>query len=141
MILLLLTARRWVSVGLLSATLFGAAPLAQAAIYTGNWDPLFNADFSSDLGWRGSISVTVDDACLLPSSVQVVGSECSAVLNSGVLKFYDVDTNVDFETRPFSGPFFHRSRSSVSTRAGIWTRSTFGYRSPGSPHCRKVNPG
>ena len=106
MILSLWNARRWVSAGLLSVTLFGAAPLAHAAIYTGNWDPLFNSDFSSDLGWRGSISVTVDDACLLPSSVQTVGSDCSAKVIGGVLNFYDInDKEVNFETRPFSGPF------------------------------------
>ena len=96
-------ARRWAAVTMLS--LVFASSAANAAVYTGNWDPVFNSAFSSDLGWRGSVTVTVDDSCLTPSSVQAVGAGCSAVVNGGVLKFYDTDTNTDFETRPFSGPF------------------------------------
>lgn len=45
-----------------AAVLGGAGP-ARAAIYTGNWDPLYGPAFPS-LGWEGSATFFIPDACL-----------------------------------------------------------------------------
>ncbi len=46
-----------------SAALFGAAGAAQAAVYTGSWDPAFGAPVT-DLGWSATATFQVDDSCL-----------------------------------------------------------------------------
>jgi hypothetical protein len=50
-----------------AATLGGAGP-AQAAVYTGNWDPAFGGIFPS-LGWQASAVFDVPDACLALGNV------------------------------------------------------------------------
>lgn len=47
---------------MVAAVLGGGAP-AQAAVYTGEWDPAYGAAFPS-LGWKGSASFFIPDACL-----------------------------------------------------------------------------
>jgi len=47
-----------------TAVLAGSA--AQAAIYRGNWDPAYGASFEG-LGWKGTASFFVPDACLAGS--------------------------------------------------------------------------
>ena len=55
---------------LLSAAFCAAAAMsggaAQAAIYTGNWDPAYGASFEG-LGWKGTASFFIPDACLASS--------------------------------------------------------------------------
>ncbi len=48
---------------LAAAALFGAAGSAQAAVYTGSWDPAFGAPVL-DLGWSATATFEVDDSCL-----------------------------------------------------------------------------
>ena len=55
---------------LLSAAFCAAAAIsggsAQAAIYTGNWDPAYGAS-SEGSGWKGTASFFIPDACLASS--------------------------------------------------------------------------
>lgn len=77
------------------AALMVAAVSSQAAAFRVRFDPLFNAAFSlavgQTVGWRGLADITVDNGCLVPSSVQTVGiGPClSASLDGGTLTFYD----------------------------------------------------
>jgi hypothetical protein len=74
-----------------------AAASSHAAAFRVKFDPLFNVNFSAavdqDVGWRGSASITVDNGCLVPNSIQNVGAgPCvSASLNGGTLTFYDTN--------------------------------------------------
>jgi PEP-CTERM motif len=45
------------------AAVFGSVGSAQAAVYAGAWDPVFGPAFP-DLGWKGSATYFVPDACL-----------------------------------------------------------------------------
>lgn len=71
---------------------------AQAAVYSGRWDPLFNTAFSGvvgqSVGWKGTTTVTVDDACLLTPGVTLsVPSGCLATLDATTLTFYNTISN------------------------------------------------
>jgi hypothetical protein len=72
---------------------------ANAAIYTGFWDPVFNASFSAavgqNVGWSGSVGLTVDDACIAANTSPTVpsGGCPSATLDGVTLLFYNADTN------------------------------------------------
>jgi hypothetical protein len=69
---------------------------ANAAVFVTNWDPVFNSGFSlavgiTDVGWKGSATVTVDNGCLVANTAPNVPSgQCpSASLDSASLSFYD----------------------------------------------------
>jgi hypothetical protein len=87
--------RGWLaSIAVAASTLCGSA--AQAAVYVTDWDPVFNPTFSGvpgniNLGWAGSATVTVDDGCLVPSTLPVpgVGACASASLDSYSVVFYN----------------------------------------------------
>jgi hypothetical protein len=51
------------STALAASALFGAVGSAQAAVYTGSWDPAFGAPVT-DLGWSATATFQVDDSCL-----------------------------------------------------------------------------
>ena len=66
---------------------------AQAAIYTGFWDPLFNAAFSGAVGqdvwWKGSVNLTVADSCISPGTTQSVPACGSASVDGFGVTLYD----------------------------------------------------
>ena len=74
----------------------GAAAPAQAAVYTGNWDPGYGEPFPN-LGWKGSATFFIPDACLSLASSWVGNNDaCSGggmkVLDA-TLSFYDIVTD------------------------------------------------
>jgi hypothetical protein len=52
------------------ATALGASGAAQAAVYTGHWDPIFGPSFP-DLGWAGDASFFIPDSCLVNTGTVV----------------------------------------------------------------------
>ncbi len=91
-------ARQWCYAAAMLAWLVVGSDAARAAIYTGHWDPVFNTAFSGingAVGWSGSATVTVDDACLAPSTTPFVPSPAcpSATLDGFTLIFYNTLTN------------------------------------------------
>lgn len=52
--------------GLFACATLGAVLPAQAVVYTGHWDPLYGAPFPN-LGWKGSATFSIPDACLAGS--------------------------------------------------------------------------
>ena len=81
---------------LLSAAFCAAAAIsggaAQAAIYTGNWDPAYGASFEG-LGWKGTASFFIPDACLASSGWIANTDACAGggmqVLGANV-SFYNI---------------------------------------------------
>ena len=91
-------ARGWCHVVAMFFWLVVASDAARAAIYTGHWDPLFNTAFSGavgqSVGWSGTVTMTVDDACLAPNTTPSVPGGCpSATLDGLTLIFYNTITN------------------------------------------------
>ena len=83
---------------LLGAAFFLAATVgvvtpSQAAIYTGNWDPAFGASQFPNLGWQGTVNISVPDACLgqtgtFSNSVAGCAFHGLSVLDAQI-RFYD----------------------------------------------------
>ena len=81
---------------LLSAAFCAAAAIssgaAQAAIYSGNWDPAYGASFEG-LGWKGTASFFIPDACLASSGWIANTDACAGggmqVLGANV-SFYNI---------------------------------------------------
>lgn len=102
-------ARSLLSTALLgAAAMFGSAGPAQAALYTGNWDPAYGSIFPN-MGWQASALFNVPDACLalgngsnLPISGSCAGfSVLSAEVDlynvaspSTILQSFNLNTNV-----------------------------------------------
>jgi hypothetical protein len=86
-------AGRFLSVITTLLALVGVASSVQAASFRKGWDPLFNIDFSTTLGWRGEAVIFVDDDCVIGSSTQAFpGNSCgSANLESYLLEFYNIN--------------------------------------------------
>ena len=86
-------ARSALSVVLLSAvaTLGGVSP-AQAALYTGNWDPAYGSIFP-DLGWSASALFDVPASCLAlgnGTNIPISGSCAGFSVLSAEVDFYDI---------------------------------------------------
>ncbi len=65
---------------------------AQAAVYTGVWDPAYGAPFTN-LGWRGSAHYTVPNSCEPTGTADVDNATAcagAAVVTSAEVEFYDV---------------------------------------------------
>jgi len=78
--------------GAAAAAVMAASP-AQAAVYTGNWDPGYGSPFPN-LGWKGTATFFIPDACLsLTASWVGNNNACSGggmkVLDA-TLSFYDI---------------------------------------------------
>lgn len=78
--------------GAAAAAVMAASPV-QAAVYTGNWDPGYGNPFPN-LGWKGSATFFIPDACLSFTSSWVGNNDaCSGggmkVLEA-TLSFYDI---------------------------------------------------
>ena len=84
-----------------AALVLGSLSPAQAAFYSGAWDPLYGVPFVGgsgspigyNLGWRGEVQVFVPDSCALGSGARNygVGSTCSqgSYLQSATIELYD----------------------------------------------------
>jgi hypothetical protein len=78
-----------ISVFAAGAALAGGA--AQAAAYTGTWDPLFSSHFSN-LGWSGSVDFTLSNGCswgAQETGTFNVTSGSGCTLDSAKVIFYD----------------------------------------------------
>jgi hypothetical protein len=75
-----------------ASALFGGTGTAQAALYTGNWDPLYGGIFP-DLGWNASAVFDVPSSCLaLGSGVNIppTGPCAGFDVLSATVNFYDI---------------------------------------------------
>ena len=73
------------------AGVLGCAGSAQAAFYTGTWDPTFGGIFP-DLGWKGTATFFIPDACLSESGTISNSDACSGggmKLLSASVDFYN----------------------------------------------------
>ena len=70
---------------------------AQAAVYTGVWDPTFGAPFTG-LGWRGHLSFSVPDGCVATGTVDV--NNITACGGGAVVTHADVELYNATSTRP-----------------------------------------
>ena len=75
------------------AALTVGAGSARAAVYSGTWDPAFGGIFT-DLGWKGSATFIVPDACLGLS-----GSFANSSLGCGGDGMQVLDARIDFYDR------------------------------------------
>lgn len=82
-----------------SAALFGAAGAAQAAVYTGSWDPAFGAPVP-DLGWSATATFEVDDSCLAQATGNyfVTGACAGFEVTAFDVTFYDLADPAGTET-------------------------------------------
>jgi hypothetical protein len=84
---------RAASVGAAIAALgaLAGAGSAQAAVYTGNWDPAYGGPFAS-LGWQASASFDVPASCLgqADGSYDDTGACAGFSVLSATLEFYDI---------------------------------------------------
>lgn len=75
-----------------TAALFGGTGTAQAAIYTGTWDPAYGGIFPN-LGWSASAVFDVPSSCLALGSgtnVPVTGPCAGFDVLSATVSFYDI---------------------------------------------------
>lgn len=75
----------------LALALTCAAGSANAAVYTGVWDPAYGPPFTN-LGWRGTAQYTVPDSCELSGSGDVDNATAcggAAAVTSALVEFYD----------------------------------------------------
>ena len=91
------------------ASMFAIAPPANAAIWSGAWDPAFGSAFP-DLGWRGEATFFLPDACLAEQGWVFNFESCSSFgmkILSAEVEFYKLSdpTNPAFhETLSFDVP-------------------------------------
>jgi PEP-CTERM motif len=75
---------------LAAALALGSLAPAQAAVYTGQWDPVYGAPFDNGLevlGWKGSAEFVVPDECLTNGTV-LIGNCLGLTVSSAQLVFY-----------------------------------------------------
>lgn len=86
------SAMRHISV--LVVALAGVVGQAQAAVYTGVWDPAFGAPFTN-LGWRGTAQFDVPDSCEPTGTADISNAgACGglAVVTQASVELYDIRT-------------------------------------------------
>ena len=67
-----------VSAAIFLAAVLGVAECARAAVYTGSWDPKYGGTLFPDLGWKGTATFFIPDACLVPGPALIDNSNsCS----------------------------------------------------------------
>ena len=76
---------------LVAAATLGSTGTAQAAIYTGNWDPAYGPKFPQ-LGWNAEGTFFVPDACLASdgTNIQIAGNCAGFAVLSGEVDFYNI---------------------------------------------------
>lgn len=95
----------WRRALLLGALALGSAAPASAAVYAGQWDPLFGGNFTH-LAWAGEVVVDIPDACLAlgtGSSGDSALCDGAAVLSATLTLYNDNDPS-DFELLSYNGP-------------------------------------
>lgn len=82
--------RKAFCVSILALAAFAGAGSVQAAVYTGNWDPLYGTPFGT-MGWRGQATFEFTGSCLVANGS--VTSGClgtgTATVTSAMVEFYD----------------------------------------------------
>lgn len=94
--------RQALAAGALAA---GSVFPSSAAVYSGQWDPLFGGNFTN-LAWEGEVLVDIPDACLaLGSGYSGDFAACDgASVLSATLTLYNANDPSDFEQLDFAGP-------------------------------------
>ena len=116
-----------------AVTAFGAARPAQAAVYTGNWDPAFGPAFPQ-LGWKGQGTFFIPDACLSVPGPHANAGVCAGMkLVSAAVDFYNLadPLHTTLETLHFNVESMLVSEMTVGANhqmAGVV--GTFGYYVP-----------
>lgn len=80
------------AVAVTAAATLGSAGPAQAALYTGNWDPAYGTIFPN-LGWEASAVFDVPDACLAlgaGNNIPISGVCAGFTVLSAQVGFYDI---------------------------------------------------
>ncbi|CAM5792137.1 PEP-CTERM sorting domain-containing protein [Rhizobacter fulvus] len=87
------------SAAVAGATLVAASGSAQAAVYTGSWDPAFGAPVPN-LGWSATATFQVDDSCLAqPTGNYTATGACSGFqVTAFDVTFYDLADQAGTET-------------------------------------------
>lgn len=84
--------RSWASAVACALSLVTGA--ADAAVYTGVWDPVYGAPFTN-LGWRGTATFAVPDSCEPSGTADISNTlNCggAASLTSAAVEFYDASS-------------------------------------------------
>lgn len=95
-----------VSVAVGVAASFALASPAQAALYSGDWDPAFGSAFP-DLGWRGDATFFIPDACVGLSGWVFNFGQCSGMkILEAEVEFYSLSdpASTTLETLVFDVP-------------------------------------
>lgn len=134
-----------------AAALLCAVAPAQAAFYSGEWDPLYGLPFVGsgsigyDLGWRGEVQVFVPDACANASGIRNYGlaSSCAqgSYIQSATVDLYDATTSeakgtLSFSTAAMSVLALHFNGSqllSLATLPSSWEQATLSLSPPVAP--------
>lgn len=100
---------RGVAAAAVALVLSGVSTYPDAATYRARFDPQFNATFSGvvgvDVGWKGEAFITVDDACISPSTTVNFPNGCgAAALDGFTVIFYDTDDNSTLSGVAGTGP-------------------------------------
>jgi hypothetical protein len=114
----------------------GAVGPAQAALWTGAWDPRygqpFDANFDADvLGWRGVAVFEIPDACIVVGTVSSASCTGMELVNAQVT-FYDFLTNATVETFDYA-PSDLSSFTATFGAGGVLTSLVSDYFAPRSP--------
>ena len=105
-------ALRWLCQSLLVAAVF-AGP-AQAATYTGVWDPTYGTPFTN-LGWRGTADYFVPDSCVPTGTADLNNATAcggGAIITAAQVQFYDI---TDTGQSTISSLFFNPATMPVTT--------------------------
>lgn len=90
------------SAAVATAALFGATSVAQAAVYTGSWDPSYGGIFP-DLGWKASATFDAPGSCLAVNGSNLA---CPGLtFQSAYVDFYNVAVDPNPNTSPVLGHF------------------------------------
>jgi hypothetical protein len=85
------------SAAVATAALFGATGAAQAAVYTGSWDPTYGGIFP-DLGWKASATFDVPVGCLATDGANLA---CPGLTFQSVsVDFYNAGIDPNPDTSP-----------------------------------------
>jgi hypothetical protein len=109
------------------ATLFGAAGSAQAAVYTGSWDPTYGGIFP-DLGWKASAIFDVPAACLGTDGTNLA---CPGLTFQSVsVDFYNATVDANPDTSPILESFTLSNSvivNGISVSGGVLTGLDTGF--------------
>lgn len=97
---------RWLRGIVLAVAAVGSWSSAQAIVYSGVWDPPYGAPFAN-LGWSGSVRVSVPDYCVPPGAGVATRNnytDCAngAFVETASVRFYDINTLSELATVVFN---------------------------------------